>query len=159
MANQKSTNRALPSTVCTEYERQSPKTLEGHATAFVSSSLSKDMAAPAPFVHTSLTDDGMRSLVRLRGGLPDAYRFTAWKYLLRLPGNSLAFHALVHMGPHPAALASFATRYPLRDRKAFRKMAVLISALAHWSPVLGEAEFVPGWVFPFVVVFEQVRSC
>ncbi|CAM9842751.1 unnamed protein product [Laminaria digitata] len=107
------------------------------------------------FDNTTLSGEGIRSLIRLRGGLPPEHRFTAWKYLLRLPGNSAAFAELVARGPHPAALASLATRYPVRDRKAFRKTAVLISALAHWSPILAEVEFVPSWVFPFVVVFSQ----
>ena len=109
------------------------------------------------FENTTLSAEGIRSLIRLRGGLPTEHRFTAWKYLLRLPANSTAFAELVAKGPHPAALASLATRYPVRDRKAFRKTAVLISALAHWSPILAEVEFVPSWVFPFVVVFSQVR--
>lgn len=106
-----------------------------------------------------MTDIGerLRSLVRLRDGLPADYRLTAWKYLLDLPGNSSSFLELVRRGPHPAAVASLAARYPLRDRTLFRKTAVLISALAHWSPVLGEAEFVPAWVFPFAVVFQKVR--
>ena len=47
-------------------------------------------------------------------------------------------------------------RYPLRDRKSFRKIAVLISALAHWSPIFAEVEFTPSWCYPFVVVFLQV---
>lgn len=47
-------------------------------------------------------------------------------------------------------------RYPLRDRKSFRKTAVMISALAHWSAILAEVEFAPSWCYPFVVVFSQV---
>eukprot|EP00903_Cladosiphon_okamuranus_P006928 g6743.t1 len=34
-------------------------------------------------------------------------------------------------------------------------MAVLISALVHWSPILAEVEFAPSWCYPFVVVFSQ----
>lgn len=56
----------------------------------------------------------------------------------------------------PAALASLSMRYPLRDRKSFRKTAVMISALAHWSAILAEVEFAPSWCYPFVVVFSQV---
>lgn len=113
---------------------------------------------PDLFAKTTLTENGLRSLLRLRGGLPDAHRFTAWKFLLRLPGNWSCFHEFVRKGPHPGCVASLAIRYPLRDRKLYRKTAVLTSALAHWSPIWAEAEFVPGWVFPFVVVFRQVRA-
>lgn len=113
---------------------------------------------PDLFATTSLTGGGIRSLIRLNGGLPEAYRFTAWKFLLRLPGNSSCFLELLRKGPHPTALASLSTRYPLRDRRLFRKTAVLLSALAYWSPIWAEAEFVPGWLFPFVVVFQQVSE-
>lgn len=72
-----------------------------------------------------------------------------------LPKRSLSPNT--HHFPHiPAALASLSLRYPLRDRKSFRKTAVLISALAHWSPILAEVEFAPSWCYPFVVVFSQV---
>lgn len=104
------------------------------------------------------TRDRLRSLIRLHGRLPASYRFTAWKYLLQLPGNASSFRDLVRKGPHPAAVASLAVRYPLRNCQLFRKLAVLNSVVAHWSSVLGEAEFVPAWLFPFVVVFQQVRS-
>jgi hypothetical protein len=30
-----------------------------------------------------------------------------------------------------------------------------LSALAHWSPVMAEAEFLPAFVFPFIKVFEN----
>lgn len=111
----------------------------------------------ALFEGTSLSEKGIRSLIRLRGGLPPEHRFTAWKYLLRLPSNSEAFAQQIAKGPHHTAMASLAMRYPLRDRKHFRKTAILVSALAHWSPILADVEFVPSWVFPFVVVFSQVR--
>lgn len=112
------------------------------------------------FDNTILSEEGIRSLLHLRGGLPIEYRFIAWKFLLHLPSNSTQFAELVSRGPHPAALASLAMRYPLRNQKLFRKTAVLISALAHWSPILGDVEFVPSWVFPFVIVFSQVsQSC
>lgn len=113
---------------------------------------------PDIFATTSLTEGGIRSLIRLNGSLPEAYRFTAWKFLLRLPGNSSCFLELLRRGPHPTALDSLSTRYPLRDRRLYRKTAVLLSALAYWSPIWAEAEFVPGWLFPFVVVFQQVRK-
>ncbi|CAM9502399.1 unnamed protein product [Ectocarpus sp. 6 AP-2014] len=107
------------------------------------------------FETTTLSEHDIRSMLHLRGGLPVEHRVTAWKFLLRLPGNSKQFAQLVSRGPHPTALASLSIRYPLRDRKLFRKAAVLLSALAHWSPILAEVEFVPSWLFPFCVVFGQ----
>lgn len=110
------------------------------------------------FDNTTLSEEGIRSLLHLRGGLPTEHRFIAWKFLLHLPSNSKQFAELISRGPHPAALASLSVRYPLRDQKLFRKTAVLISALAHWSPILGDVEFVPSWVCPFVIVFSQVGA-
>lgn len=109
------------------------------------------------FDGTSLSEDGVRAFLRLRGSLPTEFRATAWKFLLHLPGNSKQFAHLVSRGPNPAVLASLSVRYPLRDRRILRKAAVLVSALAAWSPIMVEVEFVPAWVFPFVVVFSQVR--
>ncbi|CAM9246577.1 unnamed protein product [Hapterophycus canaliculatus] len=107
------------------------------------------------FDGTSLSEDGIRALLRLRGSLPAEYRATAWKFLLYLPGNSKHFERLVSRGPNAAVLASLAERYPIRDLRILRKTAVFVSALAAWSPIMAEVEFVPSWVFPFVVVFSQ----
>ncbi|CAM9730208.1 unnamed protein product, partial [Ascophyllum nodosum] len=104
---------------------------------------------------TSLSEDSIRSLIRLRGSLPSDHRVTAWKYLLRLPGNSRAFHELLSRGPEPTVVANLASRYPVRNRKLFRKTVVLMSALAHWSPIWAEVEFAIPWTFPFVLLFGQ----
>lgn len=106
---------------------------------------------------TTLTDDGLRSFIRLRGCLPSDHRVTGWKYLLRLPGNSTAFHDLVSRGPHPR-VANLASMYPVYNRRLYRKTVVLMSALAHWSPIWAEAEFTLPWLFPFVLLFGQVKT-
>eukprot|EP00752_Nemacystus_decipiens_P006940 g6230.t1 len=105
------------------------------------------------FDNTTLSDEGIRSLIQR--GLPSEYRLVAWKYLLRVGSNAKEFGRLVALGPHSAALASLSMRYPLRDQKSFRKTAVLLSALSHWSPILAEVEFAPSWCYPFIVVFSQ----
>ncbi|CAN0275311.1 unnamed protein product [Discosporangium mesarthrocarpum] len=97
----------------------------------------------------------VQAFLRLRGGLPENYRISAWKTLLHLPANYERFAELVRLGPHSVALDGLQKRFPLRDRIVFRKVAVLMSALAHWSPLLSEVEFSPAWVFPFAVVFGQ----
>ncbi|CAM9630859.1 unnamed protein product [Choristocarpus tenellus] len=102
----------------------------------------------------SINSKSVQALLYLRGEIPDDYRVVAWKALLSLPANSGSFKELIRRGPHPLAVATV-VRYPLRDRKVARKLTVLVSALAHWSAVFGVAEFVPSWVFPFVVVFGQ----
>lgn len=112
----------------------------------------------SPYASPALSEESIRSLIHFRGGLPVEHRMIAWKYLLQLPSNSGAFTRQVSKGPYPAAFASLSERYPLRDRRLFRKMAVIVSSLAHWSPILADVEFLPSWVFPFVVVFFQVKT-
>lgn len=51
------------------------------------------------FDNTTLSDEGIRSLINKRG-LPSEYRLVAWKYLLRLGSNAKEFGRLVALGPH-----------------------------------------------------------
>lgn len=50
------------------------------------------------FDNTTLSDEGMRSLIKI--GLPSEHRLIAWKYILRLGGNAKEFARLVALGPH-----------------------------------------------------------
>jgi hypothetical protein len=46
-----------------------------------------------------------------------------------------------------------AVRYPLRDSRLLRRLSLVSSALAHWSPLAAELEYLPAVVFPFLLVF------
>jgi hypothetical protein len=101
-----------------------------------------------------LTVSRLRALVETSGELPAKHRSLCWRYLLRLPGNEAPFAALVAKGPHPA-YCDLGARYPLRDSRLLRRLGLVLSALAHWSPIVAELEYVPATVFPFVLAFEK----
>ena len=54
---------------------------------------------------------------------------------------------------HPS-FADLEARYPLRDSRLLLKLQLVLSALAFWSPIGGEIEYLPSTAFPFVAFFE-----
>jgi hypothetical protein len=95
----------------------------------------------------------MQALLATRGALPKKYRTLVWRFLLQLPENQELFTQLLAKGIHPA-YQDLPARYPLRDSRVLRKLQLVLSALAYWSPICGELEYLPSTVFPFVLVFE-----
>jgi hypothetical protein len=91
----------------------------------------------------------LRSLVASAGALPRRYRACAWAFLLRAPGNEGPAAILRARGPHPA-WADLPARFPVRPRAALGRLSASLSAVAHWSPVLGALPVTPLFVFPFV---------
>jgi len=102
--------------------------------------------------HAALTQGRVRDLVEMSGELPAKFRSLCWRYVLKLPENEALFAALVAKGPHPA-YRDISARYPLRDSRMLRRLGLVLSALAHWSPIVAELEYVPATVFPFVLAF------
>ena len=80
---------------------------------------------------------------------PSRYRLHAWSFLLRLPGNEVTAGLLYARGPH-AGWRDLALRFPIRDRRTLSVLSRALSALAHWSPVLGLLPFLPLLAYPFV---------
>lgn len=74
--------------------------------------------------------------------------------MLQLPNNIEEFVELLKRGPHPCT-AQFDEKYPLKDLATGRSLKRVVSALAHWSPVLGNCDFIANFVFPFLKVFEN----
>ncbi|RYY69174.1 hypothetical protein EON63_23970 [archaeon] len=68
------------------------------------------------------------------------------------PENSSAFSDLMQRGTH-AAFRDLEERFPLQSRKLSARLCTVCSALAHWSPVLAEAAYLPSLVFPFLLIF------
>lgn len=63
-------------------------------------------------------------------------------------------HWLTCQGVHPA-FADLGARYPIKSGKLLRVLQRCLSALAHWSPLFGEADYLPLLAFPFVAQFEN----
>ncbi|CAF0809776.1 unnamed protein product [Didymodactylos carnosus] len=93
-------------------------------------------------------------ILRYYGEYPSKYRAFIWRCLMRLPENHGAFAALVDKGGH-LVFAKLQEQYPLKSRKLLRIMQRVLSALAHWSSIFGETDYLPLLAFPFVKLFEN----
>ncbi|XP_062394922.1 TBC1 domain family member 31 [Sardina pilchardus] len=94
------------------------------------------------------------ALLKTFGEYPAKYRMFVWRSLLQLPENHAAFNSLVEKGLHPAFL-TLQERYPIKSQKLQRGLQRLLSLLAHWSAIFGEADYLPLVAFPFVKLFQN----
>lgn len=94
----------------------------------------------------------LRGFVDVHGEFPTKYRSLIWRFLLQLPENVDAFEALKNKGTHPS-FESLGTTHPMADAALAVRLQALCSQLAYWSPVLGEAQYLPQLVFPLLVQF------
>jgi hypothetical protein len=102
---------------------------------------------------TRLNTRKLRTLLDSYGEYPQKYRLLCWRFLLELPENHDAFALLANKEIH-VAFSGLNDRYPLKNQRVFKKLQAVLSALAYWSPVFGEAEFVPALAYPFVSLFQ-----
>ena len=77
-----------------------------------------------------------------------------WKTLLKLPENYESYASLIERGIHPA-FVDLIKKYPVKSQKCIRLLERTLSALAHWSPVFAEADYLPLLIFPFVKLFQN----
>lgn len=77
-----------------------------------------------------------------------------WKMLLKLPENYDSYAALIGRGTHPA-FANLSRKYPVKSQKCTRLLERTLSALAHWSPIFAECDYLPLLIFPFVKLFQN----
>ncbi|KAJ8303472.1 hypothetical protein KUTeg_019868 [Tegillarca granosa] len=101
-----------------------------------------------------LNMDRLTAILRGYGEYPAKYRMFIWRSILRLPENHTAYAALVDKGTHPA-YAKLHEEYPIKSRKLLRVLQRILSALAHWSPIFGETQYLPVLAFPFVKLFQN----
>lgn len=100
------------------------------------------------------------NMTRLKGILkgymeyPSKYRMFIWRNILKLPENHAAFGALVDKGTHPA-YDNLHEKYPIKSRKLLRVLQRVLSALAHWSPIFGETDYLAMLAFPFIKLFQN----
>lgn len=83
---------------------------------------------------------------------PSRYRIFIWKVLLKLPENYESYASFVERGLHPS-FVDFSKKYPIKSQKCVRLMEKTLSALAYWSPIFSECEFLPLLIFPFVKLY------
>ncbi|KAL4234370.1 hypothetical protein ACF0H5_006017 [Mactra antiquata] len=85
---------------------------------------------------------------------PAKYRMFIWRSILRLPENHAAYAALVDKGIHPA-YEKLSDEYPIKSQRLLRILQRILSALANWSPIFGETQYLPVLAFPFVKLFQN----
>ncbi|XP_036395511.1 TBC1 domain family member 31 [Megalops cyprinoides] len=98
----------------------------------------------------------LQGLLQAFGEFPAKYRIFVWRSLLHLPENHAAFNSLMEKGVHSAFL-TLHQRYPIKSQKLQRGLERVLSALAHWSAIFGETEYLPLVAFPFVKLFQNNR--
>ncbi|KAL3860204.1 hypothetical protein ACJMK2_010360 [Sinanodonta woodiana] len=96
----------------------------------------------------------LRAILKGYYEYPAKYRMFIWRSVLRLPENHSAYAALVDKGTHPA-YAKLHEEYPIKSRRLLRILQRTLSALAHWSPIFGETQYLPVLAFPFVKLFQN----
>ncbi|XP_029637694.1 TBC1 domain family member 31-like [Octopus sinensis] len=106
----------------------------------------------------SIDKDRLYRILKGHGEYPEKYRFFIWRQLLKLPENHTAYAALVDKGNH-SSFITLQEYYPVKSQRLFRLLQRVLSALAHWSPILAETKYLPALVFPFLKVFYQNHLC
>ncbi|KAG9328169.1 hypothetical protein JZ751_016159 [Albula glossodonta] len=81
-------------------------------------------------------------------------RMFVWRSLLHLPENHSAFSSLTAKGVHSAFL-TLHQRYPIKSQKLHRGLQRVLSAMAYWSAIFGETDYLPLVAFPFVKLFQN----
>jgi len=83
---------------------------------------------------------------------PNKHRPTIWSFLLGLPRNEEAFNSYLNLGIHPA-FEDLAKVYSVPSQALTLKLQRILSALAYYSSIFSEVEYLPDLVFPFVKLF------
>uniref|UniRef100_A0A8C9RB14 TBC1 domain family member 31 n=1 Tax=Scleropages formosus TaxID=113540 RepID=A0A8C9RB14_SCLFO len=96
----------------------------------------------------------LQKLLKTFGEYPAKYRMFIWRSLLQLPENFSAFSSLTDKGRH-AAFVTLHQRYPIKSQRLQRGLQRVLSALAHWSAIFGETDYLPLLAFPFVKLFHN----
>ena len=99
-----------------------------------------------------LTENKLRNYLHMHDSFSAKHRPLIWRHLLRLPENTSVWEDLVRRGIHPA-YAALNERYPLRSRRVFARLQNVCSQLAHWSPCMAQAEWLPQFAFPFILLY------
>ncbi|KAI8519950.1 hypothetical protein Bbelb_032070 [Branchiostoma belcheri] len=94
------------------------------------------------------------SILKGFGEYPAKYRMFIWRSLLKLPENHAAYSALLDKGVH-SSYVRLHEQYPIKSQKLLRVLQRTLSALAHWSPIFGETDYLALLAFPFVKLFQN----
>ena len=85
---------------------------------------------------------------------PSEHRVVVWRYLFKLPMNKKQYTLFASQQRHPA-IRALALNLPVRYQIISNRLMRLLSVLTYWHPPLGECDWLPGLVFPFLRIFER----
>lgn len=85
------------------------------------------------------------------GEYPEKHRVLIWATIMKLPGNRGAFASLSN---EEGGCGDLLRKCALADKGKASLLRTAVACLARWAPFLGECGFLPGFAFPFVVVFQ-----
>ena len=85
---------------------------------------------------------------------PSEHRVVVWRYLFRLPMNKKQYTLFASQQRHPS-IQALSLNLPVRYQIISNRLMRLLSALTYWHPPLGECDWLPGLVFPFLRIFER----
>ena len=85
---------------------------------------------------------------------PNEHRVIIWRYLFRLPMNEEAYSLYAQQPTHPS-IKSLQKTLPIRYSVLSNRLMRLLSSIIYWHPPLGECDWLPGLVFPFLRLFER----
>ncbi|CAG9333318.1 unnamed protein product [Blepharisma stoltei] len=109
----------------------------------------KPLIALKPANEVTFKLPALKKMLSQYGEFPEKHRIAIWSNLLNLPSNSNEFERLKSRGLHPSQ-SSLEKRFPLKEKSLISPLSVVMSALSYWCPALGEADFMPSIVFPFL---------
>ncbi|KAI8850295.1 hypothetical protein BC829DRAFT_389720 [Chytridium lagenaria] len=96
----------------------------------------------------------LRRFLKHYGSYPEKYRLVQvtliWRFLLRLPENRDSYEALLGKGTHPA-YRDFRSNIPIKSERLAKSMERVLSALAHWSPIFENLDYLPALVLMTVL--------
>ncbi|XP_068723216.1 TBC1 domain family member 31-like [Montipora capricornis] len=139
----------------TTKRNKAKSTIKPHAqTVDVSASWSSSDSGLETELPEGLNQARLKSILQGYGEYPAKYRMFIWRSLLKLPENHAAFSSLVDKGTHNA-FAMLHEEYPIKSRKLLRVLQRTLSALAHWSAIFGEVDYLALLSFPFIKLFQN----
>lgn len=88
------------------------------------------------------------------GEYPEKHRILIWSTILKLPANKNAYVALASKVTRGRLASNILTSFPLADKSKASLLAMMIDCLLQWCPLLIQSLFLPGLIFPFLMVFQ-----
>ena len=91
----------------------------------------------------------LKDIILSVGSYSQSVRFTVWKYLLSLHGNDKLYKTYFKKGTHKF-FENLDNLIPVKDKVLRSRLKSSCSIIAHWSPQIGIAHFLPNVAFPFI---------